>query len=54
MKQREGREEGGVKVWFRVVEGGERGRGQMGDGYLTRREVEVQERSGVGEIGGES
>lgn len=32
----EGEGGGGVEVWFRVVEGGEEGRGQMGDGYLRK------------------
>ena len=42
IEQREGRGDWGVELWFRVVEGGEQGRGQVGDGYLTRRRRGVE------------
>jgi hypothetical protein len=34
--EEEGRE---VEVWFRVVEGEEEGRGQVGDGFLRKSEA---------------
>lgn len=48
--ERNERGERGIVVWFRAVEEGEGGRGQVGDGHLTRREVEAVEKNGFGEI----
>ena len=47
-EQREGRGDRAVVLWFRVVEEGEQGRGEIGNGHLRKRSVKVEDRSSVG------
>lgn len=38
VERREETKEGSVEFWYRIVEEGEEGRGEVGSGYVMRRE----------------